>query len=112
MRGALSDLLIFDGGPDEEFRVWAGGVSVNRTLFEFLKRRNIVSGRALVSFLRATPDALWALGWGPKDRREFTAMVLWKLRNFYPIGTFVKRKPVKHAYGATLPTWLQHPESD
>lgn len=102
MRGATSDLLLFDGG-DDDFHVWAGGVTVNRTLFQFLKLRNIVSARALVSFLRATPDALWALGWGPQDRRSFTALVLWKLRYFYPIGTFVKREPRHMPTGAVRP---------
>lgn len=90
-RGSKIDMRLYDGGS-EEFHVWAGGVSVPTEMFSFLKNRNIKTVFALVAFLRAFPSEFSCLGMDLKTTKKFTAEVLWKLRMYFPIGTFVKRK--------------------
>jgi hypothetical protein len=85
-------------------RVETDRLVLTPTVANFLRRRNVVSARGFVSFLRATPDPLGVeLGWSAQELRVLTARLLAVLRHVLPARALAKHLPPRRGYGAVIP---------
>lgn len=85
-------------------------ITVNSTLFlhndivAFLKIRNIVSARALISFLIATPDAFIKNNiMTEEERNDFKNDLFSLLHDLLPPKTSPDTSPKKRSFGALRP---------
>jgi hypothetical protein len=98
MRSTSVGLCFGDGDVVE---VRGGALCVSSDLEPALRRSNIRSAYALVSWLRATPSAYRAAS--GREHRPYLARVLVALRPVFPRGFLVKRKPRPVTFGARMP---------
>lgn len=92
-------LLAFDGTADPVVR--DDELHVDPSYELELRRRNIRTARALISWIRVTPSAFMKIS--GQAWRPYLAKLLWTLRRNIPHNALVKRKYPKVAFGAMKP---------
>ena len=103
-----NDMLLVDTDRTKVSTSKDGNLEIDWSLRYFFKSRNIVGARALLSFLRATPDALVNLYIFTTEEVEiFKNNVLQALKGVLPDEALEERPPIKRAMGALIPDHLK-----